>query len=198
MLLLIGVCVAFELVLDLADLGALGWPRLRSDVYEYGAFWPGLLHDWQPNYAIQPWLMFITYGFLHGGVTHMVFNMITLWSLGTAVIDRAGLSGFWWIYGVSMIVGAAVYGLIATTGQPMVGASGALFGLAGAIMAWIWTACPGTLASLRATWKVFAFLIGFNVVMYVMLDGGLAWQTHLGGFVAGWGVALLHRGSIAQ
>ena len=42
----------------------------------------GLLTDWEPNFAYQPWLMFLTYAFLHGGLAHLAVNMVTLWSLG--------------------------------------------------------------------------------------------------------------------
>ncbi|RYH09992.1 rhomboid family intramembrane serine protease [Tropicimonas sp. IMCC6043] len=183
------LCVAIELPLQLSDHGLLFGPGLRGRIYDSGAFWPGLLGDWQPNYPLQPELMFITYGFLHGGLAHLAFNMVTLLSLGRIVLRRAGTSGFTVIYFASMIFGAALYAVLSEGSQAMVGASGALFGLAGAILLWLWRAQPTLAASLRATWRIYAFLILYNVVMYYALAGGLAWQTHLGGFLAGWVVA---------
>ena len=64
---LISLCTAVELVLQLADHQIIASQRLRSIAYEYGGFWVGLLQSWAPNYPSQPYLMFATYGFLHGG-----------------------------------------------------------------------------------------------------------------------------------
>ncbi|WP_170844483.1 rhomboid family intramembrane serine protease [Aliiruegeria lutimaris] len=163
--------------------------NLRNLLLGYGAFWPDLLHGSQPVIALQPALMFVTYGFLHGGLLHLVFNMMTLWMLGRIVIGRSGALQFAVIYFLSLLGGGAGYGLLHSGGWPMVGASGALFGLAGTILLWVWRAQPSLAASLAATWKVFAFLLLYNVVMYVALAGGLAWEAHLGGFLAGWIVA---------
>jgi membrane associated rhomboid family serine protease len=188
---LIAVCVAVELALSLADFGLLDYPRLRALAYDYGAFWPGLLRNWTPNFPAQPWTMFLTYGFLHGGLLHLAFNMLTLRSLGRVVIERIGCWSFVTLYFASMVGGAAFYALTSTNGTPMVGASGALFGLAGALTAWQWTAQPNTRASLRATWRLISFLLGINVVMFILFSGGIAWQTHLGGMLAGWFAGLI-------
>ena len=80
--------------------------------------------------------MFLSYAFLHGGLLHLGMNMITLWTLGQAVIDRVGQLRFSLLYAGTALGGAAGYGLLAEGVQPMVGASGALFGLAGALLAW--------------------------------------------------------------
>ena len=133
---LVAVCAVVEVVLFLGDQGVLGSERLRQAAYEWGGFWPGLLQGWRPNYPGQTAGMFFTYGFLHGGPVHMIVNMVTLWSLGHAVLDRVGPWGFVGLYGASLLGGAAGFGLIAETFRPMVGASGALFGLAGGLLAW--------------------------------------------------------------
>lgn len=191
---LVLTCCVIEAILFLADRNIV-FPRdLRGVVYDYAAFWPGLLRDWKPHYPLQPQLMFITYGFLHGGIAHLAFNMLTLWSLGRIVLLHVGTKGFLTIYTAALIVGAAFFGSLSESGSPMVGASGALFGLAGAILLWVWRAQPTFADSLRATWKIYAFLILYNVVMYFALSGGLAWETHLGGFIAGWLVAWVYSG----
>ncbi|MFD0982121.1 rhomboid family intramembrane serine protease [Tropicimonas aquimaris] len=191
-------CCLVEAVLQLSDLGVLGRPNLRILAYDYGAFWPGLLGGWTPNFALQPATMFLSYGFLHGGAVHLALNMVTLWSLARVVIARTGAGGFLWIYVISQIVGGAAFALLSRSGLPMVGASGALFGLAGAIGAWIWLSRPTTAASFRATRRLLAGLVVINVLMYVAFAGRLAWETHLGGFIAGWGVAVgLNRRSAA-
>ena len=188
---LIALCVVIEAILLMGDLDMFGAPRLRQWAYENGGFWPGLLRDWGPNYAGQPYLMFLTYGFLHGGLLHLLVNMITLYSLGRGVVERVGLLRFLALYFASMIGGAAGFGLLADTLSPMVGASGALFGLAGGLMAWNYVDRFLYRLELWPVARVALLLIAINVVMWWALDGQLAWQTHLGGFVAGWIMALL-------
>lgn len=185
---LIAICGLVELAAFLGD-----WlqPGLRRRTYEYGGFWPGLLAGWQPNYPGQPYLMFLSYGFLHGGPGHLIVNMITLWSLGRAVIERIGCLGFVALYGLSILGGGLGYAALAQTAQPMVGASGALFGLAGGLMAWAYIDRFSADQTLWPVLRVALFLLALNIAMYWAFDGHLAWQTHLGGFVAGWIGALL-------
>ena len=183
-------CTLVEAALQLADLGLFGTVRLRGLAYEYGAFWPGLLDGWQPNYPGQRWMMFASYAFLHGGLLHLAFNMITLLSLGRAVTERVGPWRFALLYALTAAGGAGVYALLSQSGQPMVGASGALFGLAGALIAWLWEDQPSLRAALRRAGRVVLLLVAINVALYVALQGRLAWETHLGGFLAGWVLGL--------
>lgn len=195
LVLLILPCVCVELALQGADHGLWGAPRWRALAYQFGAFWPGLLSGWRPNFGAQPWLMFISYAFLHGGLVHLLVNMITLASLGGAVIAQVGQRRFLVIYAGASILGGAAFALLASSGfRPMVGASGALFGLAGALIVWnsLFTIRqrPGfTRAAAAIAWPL-AILTVLNVLMYVGTDGSVAWETHLGGFLAGAAIAL--------
>lgn len=188
---LIVVMVVIEAVLLGADQGFWGTPRLRLMAYDWGGFWPGLLEGWEPNYTAQPYGMFLSYAVLHGGPGHLVVNMITLWSLGTGVTERVGTARFLVIYLGSTLGGAAGYGFLAQTVQPMVGASGALFGLAGALMAWAYVDRFTARQRLWPIAQIAVLLVAINVVMFWALNGQLAWQTHLGGFVTGWVLAML-------
>lgn len=180
------VCVAFEVILQGADYGLWGSPRWRGLTYQYGGFWRGLLDNWQPNYAAQPVVMFASYGFLHGGAAHLLVNMITLVSLGRLVIERVGQWRFAVIYALSLLGGALGFALLSTAVQPMVGASGALFGLAGVLTSWEYTARRLAREGMGPVLRVIGLLVGLNVVMYFAMGGNLAWETHLGGFLAGW------------
>jgi len=188
---LIVVNVGVELALSAADAGLVGSPRWRSVVYQNGAFWAGLLRDWRPNYAAQPWTMFLSYAVLHGGLVHLAGNMLVLWGLGRILRLRLGTAGFFTVYFLSAIGGALCFGLLSHSPQPMVGASGALFGLVGAWQYWRWSALRRAGRSRAAVWKTIAWLAGLNALFWVLLGGLLAWQTHLGGFVAGWIVAAI-------
>ncbi len=188
-LMLIMICV--ELFLIAGDKGWVEPRGLRNLAYQYAGFWPGLLDDWAPNYAYQPQLMFATYAFLHGGVIHLITNMITLWSLGHSAIDRVGRGAFALLYLASIIGGALGYAALWSTPQPMVGASGALFGLAGAWLAWEYVDRFTARSGLWPVARVALMLVALNVVLYYSMNGQLAWQTHLGGFVAGRVAAML-------
>lgn len=186
---LVGLCSCVELCLWLGDVFEV--VRLRQTAYEYAGFWPGLLAGWQPNYPGQAYLMFFSYGFLHAGPGHLIVNMITLVSLGYEVSLRVGGRGLVLLYGLSVIGGAFGYALLAPGTQPMVGASGALFGLAGGLLAWAYIDRFTAAQTLWPVLRVALFLVALNLAMYWAMDGLLAWQTHLGGFLVGWVAALL-------
>ena len=193
------ICGAVELALQLADLRILDLPRLRTTAYEYGGFWPGLLRDWRPNFAGQPIAMFFSYSFLHGGIVHLGVNMITLVSLGALVDDRLGWLRYGALYVASILGGAIGYAILARGLVPMVGASGALFGLAGAILAWEARDRMRLKEAMGPVWRMIALLLALNLLFWWAMDGHLAWQTHLGGFIAGAIAALaLDRSSPAQ
>jgi membrane associated rhomboid family serine protease len=181
----IAICCGIEAVLMLADAGVLGTTRLRQTAYEWAGFWPGLLAGWPPNYFGQSVAMFFSYGFLHGSVWHLAVNMITLWSLGRGVIARVGVARFAAIYIAALWGGALCFGFLADTFRPMVGASGALFGLAGALLAWDYADRAALKDRMGPVVQMLGLLVAINVVMYWAMNGQLAWETHLGGFVAG-------------
>lgn len=188
---LIIICTLVEGVLLLSDHGLVFGPRLRQTSYEYAGFWPGLLGQWTPNYPFQPYLMFLSYAFLHSGPIHLIVNMITLYSMGRIVCMRVGTLGFFLLYAAAVIGGGLGFGLLAATTQPMVGASGGLFGLAGGILAWNYVDRFEASEKLWPVARAVAGLLVLNLVMWWLMNGLLAWQTHLGGFLFGWVTALL-------
>ncbi|MCV3273812.1 rhomboid family intramembrane serine protease [Roseobacter sinensis] len=188
---IIVLCCLAEAALVLGDAGVIPAPRLRQTAYEYAGFWPGLLGAWTANYPLQPYAMFLTYAFLHAGVVHLAVNMMTLYSLGNIVVQRVGAKGFTLLYVLSVVGGGAGFGLMADTLRPMVGASGGLFGLAGGILAWSYVDRFTARAKLWPVVRGASLLLLLNVVLWWLMDGLLAWETHLGGFVAGWIAALL-------
>lgn len=188
------ICLGIEAVLEGADAGLWGAPGWRDAAYTYGAFWGGLLRGETPVYPLQPYLMFLSYGFLHGGFWHVTLNMLTLVSLGAPVAARLGQGRYLLLYLVTNIGGAAGFAIFSFSVEPMLGASGALFGLAGAFLAWAWADRRRAGQSVRQAARALAgpmlYLIGFNVVFYYATGGALAWGAHLGGFLTGWALGL--------
>ncbi len=190
-----GLCLIPELVLIGADKELWGSPLWRNLVYQYGAFWPGLLDNWRANYPLQSVIMFLSYGFLHAGFWHFALNIMTLFSLGTPLATDLGQRRFLALYAAAIFGGALGYAMLGQGAQPMVGASGALFGLAAAFIRRDWHARPKGQA-IQGLLLPISGLIALNVLMYWAMGGRLAWQTHLGGFLAGWAAAaVLSKGA---
>ncbi len=187
------LCTLPELVLTGADLGLWGARQWRLLTYQHAAFWAGLLSDWRPHYAGQPWLMFVTYGFLHAGLVHLGVNMAALLSLSRPLVARLGQRRFLVLYALSLLGGGAGFATLGAPDAPMIGASGAVFGLVGAYLALDVQRRSRAGATLRPVARALALLFVLNVVLWWALHGQLAWETHLGGFLAGWAYALVAR-----
>lgn len=183
-----------ELTLIAADNALLADTRLRPRTYQYGAFWAGLLDNWRPNYPAQPYLMFLTYSFLHAGFWHLLGNMIGLIVLMQLNTPWVTTRRFFLIYVTSAVGGALAFGVLGSVLNPMVGASGALFGLVGSWKWNDWRAVAPTRRRIGMIARDTFLLILLNLIMWYANDGALAWEAHLGGFVTGLCVmAILNR-----
>lgn len=186
----IGLMVLYALpeafVWTAADRGVV-----RAGLVRLFAFWPSVFHGQATIYPFQSLVTMITYGFLHTGPFHLLCNILALAVLGGRLYSRLGFRRFLLLYIACQVGGAIAYAMSGTRLPPMVGASGALFGLAGA---WVWqwfdakSAHVPRMTVLLDTIPVAAFLFVGNVV----LGGQMAWQAHLGGFMVGvWVMAVL-------
>jgi rhomboid protease GluP len=184
---LVGAIALIEVVLSLADAGILFDPSLRSRVIMVGGFWSGLVRGEAPLFALQPVTMFVSHAFLHGSLLHMVMNMTILLALGRFTADRYGSGAILPVFLVGAVVGGGFYGILSSSPNPMVGASGAVFAFLGLWIAWDWRRHRALGASTRPVLRRVVVLVVLNVVIYVGLKGLLAWQAHLGGFIAGLG-----------
>jgi rhomboid protease GluP len=185
---LIAAPVLMELLLQGADAGLWGSPRWRNLCYQFGGFWAGLLSDWTPNFTAQPVTMFFSYAFLHAGLNHVLGNMVGLFVLGPLVSARHGGRGLAVIYALCAVGGALVFGVISQSAAPMVGASGAVFGLAGVCSVWDWhTARTKGATRLRQAQPILIAvgLVAMNGVLWLANGGALAWEAHLGGYLTG-------------
>lgn len=187
------LCLIPESVLFGADMGLWGRTEWRQTVWAYAGFWTGLLGNWRPNYPFQALLMFPSYGFIHASLSHFLLNMVTLFSVAPPIVERIGQARFLLLYVVSLIGGAVGFALLSSVIAPMVGASGALFGLIGAAIAWEHDDLRAEGASLAPVARAILLLAGLNLLLWWAMNGHLAWQTHLGGFVAGWIAARMMR-----
>lgn len=178
-------CMAMEALLSGADAGLWGQHHWRARAYENGAFWAGLILDWRPNYAAQPATMFLSYAFLHGGPWHLLGNMAALALLVRNLGARLDAARFLALWAGASVGGGLAFAALGPVPVPMVGASGALFGLAGSWLVWDAAALKAAGLSRRPVWRTLLILVLLHPVLWFAQAGMLAWQTHLGGFLAG-------------
>jgi len=123
------------------------------------------------------WWRLVTAMFLHGFLLHIVFNMVALWFVGRAVELYLGPTRFLLLYFVSGLAGSAG-ALIQSPTTPVVGASGAIFGILGALLILEWQA-TGRFAGQALTWIV------INLVLNLSYGGNVSIGGHIGGLIGG-------------
>ena len=160
------------------------------------------------NGTIQWWTV-LTYAFLHGGWAHVGLNCLWLVAFGGAVAKRLTASGFLGFMAICAVVGALVHYLTHIADlEPVIGASAAVSGAMGAATRFMFqqgsiTGRRPDLApvqpamSLRQTlgdrralgfiaiWFVSNLLFGLSGIVPGFGEGTIAWQAHIGGFLAG-------------
>lgn len=138
----------------------------------------------------HPWTL-ITYQFLHGGLTHVGFNMLGLYFFGPRVEERLGSRRFITLYLVSGIAGGLLHTAISLgTGHhtPVIGASGALFGVMLAF-ARFWPDVQILFMFFLPVEARIAVVIMTVMSLWSGINGsrsGVADFAHLGGFVGGY------------
>jgi membrane associated rhomboid family serine protease len=129
-----------------------------------------------PSISTGQWWRLITAGFLHGPILHLLFNVYILWVLGSQLESILGKRKFIVIYFVSLIGGSVASFLFSPFGTYSIGASGAIFGLMGAMLV--------VGRKKRLDISHVAVLVILNVVIGFVLSG-IDWRAHLGGLAAG-------------
>ncbi len=130
------------------------------------------------------WWRLFTYMFLHGGIMHIAFNMWCLWDLGALCESLYGR----WTYAAIYLLTGVSGGLASVAWNPRVlsvGASGAIFGLAGALIASFYLgefSLPSV--AIKGTLRSLLFFAGFNL-FFGSLFPGIDNGCHIGGLVSG-------------
>jgi membrane associated rhomboid family serine protease len=145
----------------------------------------------------------LTYGFLHGGLTHLLFNMLALWMFGGAIEQLFGSRPFA-IYYLICVVGAAIAQLVVIawfTGgfYPTLGASGGVFGVLLAF-GMMFPHQRIMLLFPPIPMPAWVFVTGYGVIeLYLGVTGsqaGVAHFAHLGGMAAGFVLIQYWRGKL--
>ncbi len=157
----------------------------ESSIIQELAFEPVYLYKWQKSYTL------ITSIFLHGGIVHILMNMIVFALIGIPLERRIGKGKFAVIYFLTGITGALFFSILHLGSETMlIGASGAIFGILGAFA----TAYPRD----EVVMPVFIIFMRMPVILAALMFGGIetiyassglvdgvAHLAHLGGLVSG-------------
>jgi membrane associated rhomboid family serine protease len=133
------------------------------------------LYMWGPGVANGQWYRLITSVFFHTAPLHIAMNMWSLWVLGPSLERLLGRWRFLALYLVSGLAGSALI-MLAAPQTATLGASGAIFGLLGALLV-IQRRRGGQLGPVLA-------IVVVNLVATFSIPG-ISWQAHVGGLVAG-------------
>lgn len=159
------------------------------------------------DYALDAYAFIapVSYSVLHGGLAHLVVNMIWLAAFGSPLANRIGTARFlmFWI-ATSLAAVGFHYVLHPQDASPLVGASGAISGMMGAAARFGFridrshgeAAFAGPVLSIPAVFGTRAAVTFLAVWMAVNLlmgfgfgapedAGQIAWEAHIGGFLAG-------------
>lgn len=188
-LLIIATGASSSLWLDRLALIPLG----RCAVEGRGSFYPGLTEEmcsqgpgallWIPGVADGAYWQLVSSAFTHLDLWHIGFNMVALWVLGPQLEMVLGRARFLAVYFLSALSGSAMVYWLSDVYTPTIGASGALFGLMGALLVVAYKV-KGNVSQLML-W------IGLNFLITVVGRSFISWQGHLGGFLGGLLVAAI-------
>ena len=183
--------------------------RVREFLFRY-AMVPAYVDAWLTTFdrssfphRLEAWwppLTLVTSMFVHGGILHVLGNMLYLWIFGAAIEHRMGArryAAFYMMAGIA--AGLATIAIAPTSPVPVVGASGAIAGVLGAYFVMyprgrILTLVPLFIFFYTAEIPAVAYLlVWFVLQLYAGLAesapgaaaGGVAWWAHIGGFLFG-------------
>ncbi|MGZ0712189.1 rhomboid family intramembrane serine protease (plasmid) [Coraliomargarita sp. W4R53] len=162
-------------------------PGFGKDVESALLFWAPALY---PNLTglFEPWRLF-TVALVHSGLWHLGLNMLALFMIGRTLEPILGRARFIALYLLSTLGGSVAVALL-SFGTPVVGASGAIFGLFGALLI-IGRHLGGNVMGI-------AVVLGINLVIGFIPGYNVSWQAHVGGLVTGLLVAFIFTRTRAQ
>ncbi len=136
---------------------------------------------WPPAVAGGQWYRMVTAAFMHYGIAHLLFNMWALYVIGPPLESYLGRLRFSGLYALSALGGSVLVYLLSAVNAATAGASGAIFGLFGAIFV--------LAKQLNFNLRWVAGLIVLNLVLTfagpAVIGQAISWQGHIGGLITG-------------
>jgi membrane associated rhomboid family serine protease len=175
------ILLGINLALFLAVLIS-GRSWLVDDLLLYGRAYAGDPATGLEGVAEGQWYRLVTSMFLHREMWHIAFNMLGLWWLGGPLEAALGRIRYLTLYLLSGLAGSALTYWLAAPAQGSLGASGAVFGLLGATAV--------LMRRMEYDMRPVMALLVVNLIFTFNPWGGIAWQAHVGGLIAGTVIAI--------
>ncbi len=134
---------------------------------------------------------FLTYPFIHGGFTHMIFAAVMTLAMGKFVGDRMGQLAVVVLFFGSCIFGAAIYGIIQPEGPGLIGAFPGVYGLIGGFTCLLWLRLGQIGAQQMQAFTLIGLLLGIQLVFGLLFGAGTDWIADIAGFVVGFFLSFL-------
>jgi len=162
--------------------GSLAGGPSEVKLFELGALYPPAIAKTASFPQHYQFWRLITAMFLHAGILHLALNMYALYLFGYLIENAFGTARFIAIYFVAGFLASVTSFAFGPIGEVGVGASGAIFGLLGAWVAYNYRRRASPLAAAQLQWAL--ILIALNTVLAVSFRG-IDWRAHVGGLAAG-------------
>lgn len=188
--------VAVELVFTLAAQGiiggktGIGW-RLGA-VQDWGL--PGQLVSWMwenGRWPTSELVRFLTYPFVHGGFSQMLFAGVITLALGKYVGDSFRALAVLAVFFSASIVGGLAWGLLSGDKSYLIGAYPGAYGLIGAFSYILWLRLGQMGESQIKAFQLIGVLLAIQLVLGLAFGMGTTWIAELAGFATGFLVSFL-------
>ena len=167
---------------------AIGWRLGAMQGYAFSAEifqWMLANNRWPPEHLLR----FITYPFIHAGFAHALFAGVMVLALGKFVSEVfRGWAVLAVFFGAS-IGGALIYGVLAVSAVPLVGAFPGVYGLIGAFTYLLWLRLGLEGGPQIRAFTLIAFLMGIQLVFGILFGGSRDWIADLAGFAFGFALS---------
>lgn len=187
-----GVEVAFQLGARGLAGGpeAVGWRLAAVTKYSFvGDVFDQMIA--QNVWPLRHVMRLVTYPFVHGSFTHVLFVLVFLLALGKMVAEVFSPWAVMVVFFGSAIVGALVYAVVLDSPYPLIGGYPAVYGLIGAFTFLLWVKLAQTGGPQSRAFTLIGFLMGIQLIFGLLFGGGQDWVADLAGFVAGFGLSFL-------
>jgi uncharacterized protein len=174
---LIALCVSLFLV-----------TLLRPQAVQFLGLTPAVLSE-------RPWTI-LSNIFIHADLYHILFNMISLYFLGSFVLRAVGEKSFLAVFFLGGVAGNVLFILLADPDSTGVGASGAIFALAGALAIMV-PKVPVFVFPIPVPMPLWVATLIFCLILILIPSATpalrIAWEAHLGGLLLGLLAGLIFR-----
>lgn len=195
---IVGLCLialAVELMLTAATAGLLGgaggvgW-RLQF-VQEY-SFVPGVIDVVKRgDFDFEVIRRFITYAFVHDGMTHMLFAGALLLALGKFVGDVFSMMNTILLFLITNVFGALIYGTFVSSNYPLLGLYPAVYGFIGAYTYIVWLSLGAMGKNQIQAFRLIGILLGLQLLFGLIFGSRPTWIAELAAFFMGFAASTI-------